>query len=106
MNCYPWSRVPAFPTTCYSNDDYAATLAKAMEGLDADLARQTTINADIKAKFEALGIHLMMTREAANAAYRPTSTRASPSEGSRCRLAEASDELTRSRDSESPPSPV
>ena len=45
----PWSRVPAFPTTCYSNDTFFDTVDKAIEALDADLARQTAINADIKA---------------------------------------------------------
>ena len=42
----PWGRVPAFPTTCYSNDAFFDTVVKAIEALDADLARQTAINAD------------------------------------------------------------
>ena len=58
----PWSRVPAFPTTCYSSDDYSDKLTKAMEALDADIARQAAINAEIKAKFDALDINEKMQR--------------------------------------------
>ena len=58
----PWSRVPAFPTTCYSNDAFFDTVIKAIEALDADLARQTKINADIKAKFDAIDMSEKMQR--------------------------------------------
>ena len=50
----PWSRVPAFPTSCYSNDDFGDKLTKALDAITVDLARQTKINEDIKAKFDAM----------------------------------------------------
>ena len=48
--------MPAFPATCYASDDYTAKTTKALEALDADLARQAKINTDIKEQFDALDV--------------------------------------------------
>jgi hypothetical protein len=45
----PWSRVPAFPTTCYLNGDPVySKFDPAIEAVDADIARQKEINASIR----------------------------------------------------------
>ena len=45
----PWARVPAFPTTCYRNDDPVNTrFDPAIEAVDADIARQKKVNDSIR----------------------------------------------------------
>jgi hypothetical protein len=45
----PWSRVPAFPTSCYlKGDPVYAKFDPAIEAVDADIARQKEINDSIR----------------------------------------------------------
>jgi hypothetical protein len=45
----PWSRVPAFPTTCYLKDDPVyVKFNPAIEAVDADIARQKEVNESIR----------------------------------------------------------
>jgi hypothetical protein len=50
----PWSRVPPATTNCYVNDGFDDKIDKAVAALDADISRQTELNAKIKEQFQAI----------------------------------------------------
>jgi hypothetical protein len=52
----PWSKVPALPKGCYTNDSFSDKLSAAGAALDADRARQEMLNAEIKQRFETIDI--------------------------------------------------
>src|SRR5688572_1746643 len=58
-----WSRVPAFPTACYTkNETFAADVEKARSDLDAAITRQAEVNAAVKAKQQALDMGQQQAR--------------------------------------------
>jgi len=48
----PWRRVPAAPTSCFANDDFLERLSKTSTEIEADIARQTKLNAEIRERFD------------------------------------------------------
>jgi len=51
----PWTKVPAFPTGCYSaQDDFAKDTESALEAVSAESARQEQIDNEIKERYDDL----------------------------------------------------
>jgi hypothetical protein len=57
----PWKRVPA-PTSCFRDDGYDAKLHKADEAIQADMAKQTELNATLQKTFDAMDMREKMSR--------------------------------------------
>jgi hypothetical protein len=50
----PWSKVPAFPTGCYSGrDDFETKIVAAQEAMSKEIARQEQINNQLKERYES-----------------------------------------------------
>jgi hypothetical protein len=50
----PWTRIPATPTSCFSDGVYDASVVAAEQALIGDLDRQTAINAKVQEEFAGL----------------------------------------------------
>jgi hypothetical protein len=51
----PWTKVPAFPTSCYSGqDNFAKDTESALEAVSAESARQEQINNEIEERYDNL----------------------------------------------------
>jgi hypothetical protein len=50
----PWSRVPAAPASCFSDDDYTETLDKARLAVVADIEKQEEVNRKAREQFEKM----------------------------------------------------
>jgi hypothetical protein len=66
----PWKRVPA-PTSCFRDDGYHAKLNEAREAIQADMAKQTELNATLEEKFSAMDMREKMSRMQAYMAKDP-----------------------------------
>jgi len=50
----PWTRVPAAPTSYYSDDDFVDRVSEVSVALNTDIDKQEKLNAEIKKSFDAM----------------------------------------------------
>lgn len=59
----PWTKVPKFPTTCYSGQDkFLDEIAAATEAMSSELQKQRAINDKIEEKYNAIDMMEKMSR--------------------------------------------
>jgi hypothetical protein len=52
----PWTRVPAAPTSYYSDDDFVDRVSKVSVAVNADIDKQAKLNAVVKKSFEDMDV--------------------------------------------------
>ena len=58
----PWSRVPAMPTSYYSDDNFVDLVSQQYDSVNSDIDKQAELNAKIKQSFDQMDVTQKMQR--------------------------------------------
>jgi hypothetical protein len=58
----PWSRVPAMPTSYYSDDNFVDQVSQQYDSVNSDIDKQAELNAKIKQSFDQMDVTQKMQR--------------------------------------------